>query len=114
LANTIWEISSENNSKNQSVYFNIKGENIRLLNLHIHSKRLLPNVSKNDLIWINALREANGEKIRTESEHIPDLIHSQRISIINRFRIARKNKLLMKIGKRKILHLILSVKKNFN
>lgn len=65
-------------------------DEVEVVNLHIHSKLKLPIISSQSPIWSQALKEANGQIERAADDYQSNLIHTQPISILNRFRLARK------------------------
>lgn len=73
-------------------------DGIQLLNVHVHAKLPLNEMSCDDKIWKRALDEANGITVRIPDEYVADRIHTQKIFFINRFRIARKRGLGISIA----------------
>jgi len=67
-----------------------RGQEFQIATLHLHSK-VTPNVINRDLAyWLEVINAANSG-VKTYSEYIyVDVIHSQKISILNRIRRARK------------------------
>jgi hypothetical protein len=61
-----------------------------LVNLHVHSKLLAPNLIENEAFWRKVIDSANSSVSIILGEGIPDLIHQQKISIRNKLRRARK------------------------
>jgi hypothetical protein len=78
-------------SPTESLYIN---EN-EILNIHVHSKMVLPPISSNAEIWIQAIGEANGTLQRKYGDYTEDTIHSQKISVVNRIRIAKRRGLFV-------------------
>jgi hypothetical protein len=72
------------------ISFMYQEENYLLVSVHVHSKEIIPVIQSDNSFWQRCIAEANGEIDRIEGSYVPDLIHSQKISIIDRFRIARK------------------------
>lgn len=68
----------------------------RILNLHIHSKLILKEPSF-DPIWIRAIYEANRVIPREVGELAPNIIHTSRVTLRNRFRLARKRGLVLSL-----------------
>jgi hypothetical protein len=87
-----WEITS---NINQPPLLKVNSESLdlRVLNLHLHSKIILsePNFGK---AWTRAINEANGLVERVTGEYTPNSIHTSRISIKNRFRLALRKGLI--------------------
>ena len=69
-------------------------DDIEVLNLHVHSKLKLTPVDIKDPIWDRSVKEANHQIDRTPDDFRPDVIHTQKISLVNRFRIARRRGLI--------------------
>jgi hypothetical protein len=90
LANLKWKISEEVDSKHESITFKYKNEFYRILNLHLHSKIPIGAVYSTNPVWVQAINEANGETSRVVGEIEVNLIHTQKISFVNRLRIARR------------------------
>lgn len=82
------------------VVFEYEKFNYLIASLHVHSKYLLPKVSTSSKVWIRSIGEANGTISREIGDYVPDLIHSQKISYLNRIRIAKKNGIVKTINRR--------------
>lgn len=82
------------------VVFKYRGLKYLIASMHIHSKMLLPRVSVDSKVWIRSIGEANGTLPRAIGDFVPDLIHSKRISVINRIRLARKTGLLRSLQRK--------------
>jgi len=65
-----------------------------ICNIHVHSKEIIGLIQENSIRWKRVIDEANQAVGREMSSFVPDIIHSQPISIINRIRLARRNGLL--------------------
>jgi len=57
----------------------------------LHSKIQTGAVNSRNPLWVQAMNEANGETYRIPGEKEINLIHTQKISLVNRIRIARRN-----------------------
>jgi hypothetical protein len=90
-----WEITS-NVSQPPLLKVNAESTDLRVLNLHLHSKIILsePNFGKD---WTRAINEANSIVERVAGEYTPNSIHTSRISIKNRFRLALRTGLIRSI-----------------
>lgn len=91
-----WEIASDGP---QPPFLKIISENsdFRVLNLHVHSKIILSEPGFSD-DWTRAISEANGSIPRIAGELTLNSIHTARISILNRFRTARRKGLVRSIA----------------
>jgi hypothetical protein len=98
FANAEWGIDTL--SGFDYVVFKYRGVKYLVASMHIHSKALLPQVSGDSKIWNRSIGEANGTLARAIGDFVPDLIHSQKISLVNRLRIARKNGLLQTLQRK--------------
>ena len=101
LSDEFWEIVKVGNKEFVSYR---DGDNKKLVvGLHVHAKLPINEISGEDKIWDRIILEANNDVAREWGESIPDLIHSQKISLINRVRIAKRNGLvktvIRKIGR---------------
>jgi hypothetical protein len=92
-----WEINSDAPEKPVLLAV-VKNMELRVLNLHIHSKIALnePNFSED---WVRALEEANGIIPREYGNYTPNYIHTSRVSLRNRIRLARKKGFLRSLLK---------------
>jgi hypothetical protein len=52
-----------------------ENQNMRVANLHVHSKQLIPNMDANEETWIQIMKAANREIPPLEGEYVEDLIH---------------------------------------
>ncbi len=99
LSKLSWEVSGEVGLEKKTLVFEHNDTQYRVLNLHLHSK-IQPGVIDNtNPLWVQAINEANGKTPRIPGELEPNLIHTQKITIVNRIRIARKRGLTKSIGK---------------
>jgi hypothetical protein len=89
LSKENWGINSVDGK--EYITYESGGEKKLVVGLHVHSKLPLNDVRQKDAMWERILGEANQIIERTISEPIPDLIHSKKISLNNRLRIARRN-----------------------
>jgi len=71
--------------------FEIDGKTIYPVNLHIHSKEIIPILDFRNTRWIQAINEANRETSRISSETILNTIHTQPLKLSSRLRVARKH-----------------------
>lgn len=102
-----WKLNKENDRYNTLEFATNLGK-FRVLNLHIHSKIILSEPNFNGL-WVQALEEANGERVRVAGEEVQNHIHSGHISILNRFRLAKKRGLfptILRLIKKSLRHII--------
>jgi hypothetical protein len=90
LEQTVWVINEAEGAKPPHLNFCYEGELFRVLNLHVHSKMLLKAPTMFNPDWVRAIEEANGQIVRVADSFRPSDIHSGRVSILNRIRIARR------------------------
>jgi hypothetical protein len=90
MQQTNWRIEKSETQESSSLFFTKGGLSYRVLNLHIHCKISLAAPSSDSLQWLVAIREANGEIPRTSDLYQPNVIHTLKISLLNRFRIAKR------------------------
>lgn len=90
LTSLDWKISKDKNSKSQSVFISQNDIEYRILNLHLHSKIRLNSASTEDAQWKQAVDEANGVSPRTYGGIEANFIHTQKISFLDRLRLARR------------------------
>jgi hypothetical protein len=89
----------------KSLYVNTGIEMFKIGCLHNHAKRNLETPENDSETWDRFLQEANGTMPRITEIAPPDLIHTKRVSLLNRFRRARNmNKNLLKYIVEKIFH----------
>lgn len=89
----------------KSLYVNTGIEMFKIGCLHNHAKRILETPENDSETWDRFLQEANGTMPRITEKAPPDLIHTKRVSLLNRFRRARNmNKNLLKYLIEKIFH----------
>ncbi len=86
-----YEIRKSYQNNQNSLFVN----GIEVLNLHVHSKLKLVPAAIKDEIWGRSLKEANHQINRKPDDFRPDVIHTQQISFVNRFRVARRHGLLI-------------------
>lgn len=98
LRETRWEILESNTNQSPSLTYSHHGVRYRVLNLHIHSKLGLNPPSLDETRWFIALREANGEISRIADPYQPNQIHTTKISMLNRYRIARRKGLVSAVS----------------
>ena len=89
LSTENWEINTVDGK--EYITYQSGTEKKLVVGLHVHSKLPLSDVAQKDAMWQRILGEANQIIERRMSEPIPDLIHSKKISLNNRLRIARRN-----------------------
>lgn len=90
LEKTKWAIEEQDNLRSPGLTYNFEGQQIRVLNLHVHSKISLLSPSMSDSDWYKAINEANGSIARIADPYQQNKIHTGKISTINRFRLARR------------------------
>jgi hypothetical protein len=91
-----WEIVL-NGPQPPLLKINVENLDLRVLNLHLHSKIILSEPNFGD-DWTRAINEANGSIPRVAGELTQNSIHTSRISIQNRFRAARRKGLSRSIA----------------
>jgi len=89
LSNYSWNLT-EDFTKHTSLNFEMSGKKFYPVNLHIHSKELLPPIDLNNTRWIRAIEEGNGHTERLRSEKILNTIHSKPIDFSTRLRLAQR------------------------
>ena len=99
LARLRWKVSEERDSESESIMYTHNSDDYRILNLHLHSKVQTGAVSIRNPLWVQAIDEANGNRERVPGEAETNLIHTQRISFVNRFRIARRKGFINSSGR---------------
>jgi len=90
LQETTWEILESDNQLASSLIYSYHGLKYRVLNLHIHSKLILSPPKRDSIEWAVALSEANQEISRIADDYQANHIHTSKISLLNRFRLARR------------------------
>lgn len=80
------------NSKLSTVNFNYAESEYSLANIHMHSKMKIS--IKDNEAWEICVKEANGEIARSHGPYVPDLIHTQKSSSIDRMRIMMQRGIL--------------------
>jgi hypothetical protein len=98
LSQLNWKISDVLDSENKSLAYAYKQEQYRVLNLHLHSKIRVGAIDSGSALWAQAINEANGKTHRVPGELEENLIHTQKITIVNRLRIARRKGLSKSIA----------------
>jgi hypothetical protein len=89
LGNYKWNLT-EDSTKHTSLNLEMSGKRFYPVNLHIHSKELLPPLDLNNTRWIRAIEEGNGHIERLRSEKVLNTIHSKPIELSNRLRLAQR------------------------
>jgi hypothetical protein len=89
-----WEILGDKNSNQSSLEFAYLNDNYKLANLHVHSKFPLSALSMENPDWVKFINEANGEMERKSIPTTEKSVHSEKLSLITRLAIAKKNGLL--------------------
>lgn len=85
-----FELSFVGSTNLGGLYLTNKEIRLKILNLHIHSKDQAEVINENSEFWKRVIDAANkGYQLKSDSL-VPDLIHSKRNSIPNRFRIVRR------------------------
>lgn len=90
LKSTKWWIEKPQSDTTSSLFFSWQNINYRVLNLHIHSKLILTAPGLDSSRWMKAILEANGEIERIPDQYEPNHIHTLKISVLNRIRIANR------------------------
>lgn len=102
-----WSIATTTRKQKSCLFADNDKKRYRIANIHVHSKILVPPLNREDLVWKSIVDTANGI-IQPVPQLMPDHgIHSGRISIINKFRFARRNglmHLLRQIARRILIH----------
>jgi hypothetical protein len=62
--------------------------------IHVHSKQIVPRLSSENTFWKQVIAEANNESPRYIGPLIEDKLHSARLNLLTRIRIARKKGLI--------------------
>jgi hypothetical protein len=93
-----WGVSAEVNSENQDIVYTTNKAQYRVLNLHLHSKIQTGSVDSRSPLWVQAINEANGKTHRVPGELETNLIHNQKISLVNRTRVARRKGFAKSLG----------------
>lgn len=75
----------------KSLYVEYLNEKTKVGCIHNHAKRILTNPDDDPQTWIQLLKEANRETPRIVEVAPTDLIHTKKVSILNRLRRAKKN-----------------------
>ena len=99
LSQAIWRVSEGGDLERKSLVYTYNFQEYRVLNLHLHSKIRTGKVDHRSPLWVQAINEANGEIPRVQGELEANLIHTQKITIVNRLRIARRNGLGKSLGR---------------
>jgi hypothetical protein len=88
----------------KSLYIKHLDETIKVGCIHNHAKRVLVNPEDDPATWNRLLREANREVVRVSEIAPLDLIHTRKVSVLNRIRRARKsNENILKYLLKKII-----------
>lgn len=88
-----YSIQKSQQSQTESIFIN----EVEILNIHVHSKMVLPPISSQEGVWSQAIGEANGTVQRKLGDYTPDVIHTQPINLLNRMRIAKRQGLVKAI-----------------
>ncbi len=89
-----WSISPTQAGTKTCLFAEYEDIKYRIANIHIHSKILVPPLEQDDQMWRAIIATAN-RALQPVPMLMPDnQIHSGRISIINKFRFARRNGLI--------------------
>ena len=90
LQDTSWELQEDVMRQISNLHYSYEGTGYRVLNLHIHSKIPLVSPRIQEDVWSRAINEANGTIERIPDLHVPNDIHTSRISLTNRLRLAKR------------------------
>ena len=88
LSRQRWTITSDDESPSRIGFWSNRVF-FELANLHAHSKELLPDLSIKSPRWQRLVAEANCEVPRLTEGPISDVIHNDRISLIDMYRLSR-------------------------
>jgi hypothetical protein len=89
LSNYTWNLAKDF-TRHTSLNFEISGKMFYPVNLHIHSKELLPPLDLNNTRWVRAIEEGNGQIERLRSAKVLNTIHSKPIEFSTRLRLAKR------------------------
>lgn len=89
LGDYTWNLTKDS-IKVTRINMEMSGKKFYPVNLHIHSKELLPPLDLNNKRWIRAIEEANGHIERLRSEKVLNTIHSKPIEFSTRLRLAQR------------------------
>jgi hypothetical protein len=85
-----FELPSQENSNPGGLFLSNRTIRLKVLNLHIHSKDPVEVIHENSEFWKRVIDAANnGYQLKSDTI-VPDLIHSKRNTILNRFRLIRR------------------------
>jgi hypothetical protein len=102
-----WSIAPTQADKQACLFAEYKETKYRVANIHVHSKIPIPPLEIDNHVWESIIATANGV-VQPVPKLMPDYkIHTGQISIINRFRFARRNgimRLLRQMVKRIFIH----------
>ncbi len=98
LSKLNWEVSNEVDLEKKMLVYWYNDTQYRLLNLHLHSKIRTGVIDDRSPLWAQAINEANGKTPRIPGEIEPNLIHTQKITVANRIRLARRRGLTKSLG----------------
>jgi hypothetical protein len=99
LSQLNWKVSEAEDLESKSIVYTYNFNEYRVLNLHLHSKIRTGDIDNRSPLWVKAINEANGKTSRIPGEIETNLIHTQKITILNRLRIARRKGLAKSLGK---------------
>ena len=94
-----WQLD-EQESGSAQLKFKVKEDEWILANLHVHSKILLAESSLSDPVWRKYLTEANNQTARIPIAATETSVHSKKLDLRTRFRIAQKKGLINTILKK--------------
>jgi hypothetical protein len=89
LSNYTWNLAKDI-TRHTSLNFEASGKMFYPVNLHIHSKELLPPLDLNNARWVRAIEEGNGQIERLRSAKVLNTIHSKPIEFSTRLRLAKR------------------------
>lgn len=89
LGDYTWNLTKDY-TKHTSLNLEMSGKRFFPVNLHIHSKELLPLLDLDNTRWIRAMDEANGHIERLRSEKVLNTIHSKPVKFSTRLRLAQR------------------------
>jgi hypothetical protein len=91
IASWKWFIANTDRSRVSQLRFESNSEVFRVANIHVHSKLMLPTLDSSNEIWRETIDIANGLKPPVATKQPKYDIHSEDISLLNKFRFARRN-----------------------
>ena len=91
IASWKWFIAGTDRDHVSQLNFESNSKIFRVANIHVHSKLLLPTLDSSNEIWRETIEIANGLKPPVATKRPNYEIHTEAISLLNKFRFARRN-----------------------